>query len=128
MYNNILVSGVLQSNLTFACIHYEMVIMIILITICPQTKILQQYRFYSFRCILHPLAYLFYTWKFVPLNVLHLFHRPTLHLPHLWQPHVWSMMSLLLFCLVSFCFAFWILKSSHVSGVIQFFLCLTYFS
>ena len=71
MYNDMFFSGVLHSDLTFA--FSEMIPMISLVTISPQTKLLQYYSSYSLCCILIPLAYLFYNWRFVPLSPLPIF-------------------------------------------------------
>ena len=48
----VLVSGVQQWFDTF--IHYEMIAMIILVTVCPHTEFLQNYSLYSLCYTLHP--------------------------------------------------------------------------
>jgi len=63
------------------------------------------------------LACLFYYWKFVPFNSLHLFCQTLQPLP-LWQPPASLLsvsVSLFSFCFV--CFVFWI---PHISEMIQY--------
>ena len=74
------------------CIHYEVITTISLVTICPHTKLLQYY-WPHFSCyILPPHGLLFYNWRLVPLNPLHLFcHTPIpfpLALTHLFSVSV----------------------------------------
>ena len=45
------------------------------------------------------VAYLFYNWKFVPLNPLHTFHPPTLETTNVFSVPI---ISLFLFCFVRF--------------------------
>ena len=53
------------------CIHYKMITVISLVTICPCTDLLQYYWPYSL-CCMYPRG-LLYNWRFVPFNPLHLF-------------------------------------------------------
>ena len=116
-YNISLVSGVLYS--ADICIHYEMVTTISLVTICPQTKLLQCYWSYSLYYILYDLHCIFHRWGF------HLYHVPTTS--SLWQSPLCS-----LYLRVSFYFdlfaCFHFLNSTCMwDHTIFVFLCLTYF-
>lgn len=65
------------------------------------------------------LACLFYYWKFVPLNSLHLFRQTLQPLP-LWQSPVCSLCLWVCFHFALFiCFAFWI---PHISEMVQLFV------
>ena len=55
---------------------------------------------YSHHAVLF-ISYLFYNWKFVPFNALHLF-CPSPHLSPLWQPSVCSLYLWVCFCFVLF--------------------------
>ena len=81
------------------CIHYEMITMVSLVTICPHKKLLQFYWPYSLCCILHLSTYLLYNWKSVPFNPLHLFYP---HAPPFWQPPICSLYLWICFCSVLF--------------------------
>lgn len=67
--------------------------MTILSIISPHTKLLQYCSLYFLCCTLHSCG-LFYNWKIISLNPLHLFH-PTPHTPSLlWQPPICSPVSI----------------------------------
>ena len=55
------------------CIHYEMITMISLVTICPQQSYYNIIDHIPYVVYHNPLAYLFHNWRFVPLNPHHLF-------------------------------------------------------
>ena len=81
-----LVSGILYSDLT--CMHYEMITMVSLVTVCPQSY----YNIFGhipYAVCYITIAYLFYNWSFVPLNPLHLIF-PTPDPLSLWQPPLCS--------------------------------------
>ena len=102
-----------------------MIITISLVTMCHQTKLLQYYWLYSLYCVLPPHD-LFYNWKFVAFNPLHLFH-PFLHPSHLWQPSVCSLYLWLCFCFVTFAHLFYFLDSTYKwNHTVFIFLCMTY--
>ena len=63
---------------------------VILVYNHPCTKLWQNYIPYSLGCILCPLAYLLYNWKFATLSSLHLFH-PTHRSTPLWQTPICSL-------------------------------------
>ena len=72
--------------------------------------------------------YLFYIWKFVPLNLSHLFFF-SLHCPLLWQPPVCSLYQWVCCYLVMFVHPFCFLDSTYKwNHTVFFFLCLTYFT
>ena len=59
-----------------------------------------------------PMTHLFYNWKFVPLNLPHLFHSSP-HTPPLWQPPVCSLYLWVCFCFVTFVHLFCFLDSVY---------------
>ena len=52
--------------------YYEMITTESLVTICHHTKFLKIIHHISYAVYHIPMAYLFYYWRFVPLNLLHL--------------------------------------------------------
>jgi len=99
----ILVSGLLHSDVHF---HALWMITINIIIICLHTNygsITDQIP-YTVYCI--PVAYLFYYWRFVPLNPLHLFNPPIPSpLPsgiHQFVLCVYESVFILVFCLTLF--------------------------
>ena len=58
-----------------------MITTISLVTICHHTKLLQYIDFIPYPVYYLPVTYLFYNWKIVPLNPLHLFHLSPPFLP-----------------------------------------------
>ena len=83
--------------------YIHMITMISLVTICQHTNTLHNSWWYSPHCTLHPLTHLFCNWKFVLLNLPHLFISSPNPTPFC----LFSVsMSLFLFCYVCplFCF------------------------
>ena len=77
-YNIILISGVQHNDLTH--IHYKLIMTISLVAIQSYCNIIDCV---SYAIYYIPKTYLFYSWKFVPLNPLHqLYLNPTF--PTLW--------------------------------------------
>ena len=74
----------------------------------------------SLYCILHPRG-LFYNWRFIPLNILHLF-RPPFHHFLLWQLpiHLFSV-SMCLFCAICICYSTANLQCLWLYNITNFF-------
>ena len=63
-------------------------------------KLLQYYWLYSLCCTLYPCD-LFYNWKFIFPNHLHLFHSISHHSPF-WQPPIYSLILFFFYCWIVF--------------------------
>lgn len=106
-------------------IHFKVIIMINLVTICQHTKISCNYWLSSPQCAFHmPLTYLFCNWEFVPVSLLHLilsFFHPLLLYSHLFI--LWIYPVSLLWCLFSF-------QIPHINEIytLSVFIYLTYFT
>ena len=87
--------------------------MIGLVVICYYMKILHNYWLCSLHCTFYTCdSFILIDWKFVPLNLPHLFLSFMCH-PRLWQPLVCSLYLWLCFCLVIFVHLFCFLDSRY---------------
>ena len=101
-------------------IHYEIITTMRPATIHHHIKLLQYYWLHSLCVHYIPLTYLFYSWKFVPLNPLRLFplspHTPS------WQPPVCSLYLWVCFCFILFVPLFCFLDSTYKWNMVFVFL------